>query len=60
MKNVSIFNVLFHDETKILSNVSGYIKECSIIVILKALKGKIEPRWVTCTELCKCIELSLS
>lgn len=27
MKNVSLSNILFHDEIKILSNVSGYIKK---------------------------------
>lgn len=45
VKNVSLSNIIFYNEIKILSNVSGYTKmESSIIAIFKSLKGKIETR----------------
>lgn len=38
-------NIIFYNEIKILSNVSGYIKkESSMIMILKSLKGETETR----------------
>lgn len=41
VKNVSLSDIIFYNEIKILSNVSGYTKkESSIIAILKSLKGK--------------------
>jgi hypothetical protein len=47
VKNVPLSNIIFPNEIKILSNVSGYIKqEYSLIVILKALTGKVETKGI--------------
>jgi hypothetical protein len=48
VKNATLSNIIFHNEIKVLSNMSGYIKqEYSLIVILKALTGKVETKGIS-------------